>query len=174
MIGLPGVTHTTVYHGLRDVLRRLPEVTLVTHEPNSIEKRSLRAVFDSDRLTPPTGPENPSLSVEWRLHDGTEYFRIDYIDPTVRFIVVGIVTMIIPILDRFTSSTRRLRWKLLTTNRRTSTARFPPKYSGTLQPASWTRSFRLLLHQKMRSKLYNNDPPDFSTLPTERGYDRIR
>lgn len=85
MSGFPGVVDTTIYHGLNDVLKRLPEVTTVTYEPNSIEKRALCAFFDPNRLTPPTGPETSYLTIEWRLHEETQYFRIDYADPNVPF-----------------------------------------------------------------------------------------
>ena len=63
-MGLAGTTDSSVYEGLRDVLRRQPEVTSVTYRPDSIEKRFLRATIVPERLEPPTGPESPTLDVE--------------------------------------------------------------------------------------------------------------
>ena len=42
-MGLPGVTDSTVYEGLRDVLQRQPEVTTVNYEPDTISKKFLQA-----------------------------------------------------------------------------------------------------------------------------------
>lgn len=84
-MGLPGVTDSTVYDGLRDVLKRQPEVTAVTDEPDSISKRFLRAEIDPARVTPATGPDSPTLDVEWRYDGGDQYYRIHYADPNTGF-----------------------------------------------------------------------------------------
>ncbi|MDR5657376.1 hypothetical protein RH831_09305 [Halodesulfurarchaeum sp. HSR-GB] len=65
----------------RDVLDRVPEITLVEYEPDPIEARQLRAVFDPDRLPPATGPESPELTIRWYRQDPHDWFRVDYIDP---------------------------------------------------------------------------------------------
>lgn len=49
----------------RDVLDRVPHVTRVEYVPDAIEAKRLRAVFEPDRLDPPTGPDPPTLSVVW-------------------------------------------------------------------------------------------------------------
>lgn len=84
-MGLPGVTDSAVYDGLKDVLQRQPEVSAVTYQPNSISKRFLRAKIDPDRVTPPTGPEPPTLDVEWRYDQGEQHYRIHYADPNTGF-----------------------------------------------------------------------------------------
>ena len=80
-MGLPGVTDSSVYEGLSDVLRRQPEVTSVTYEPDSITRRVLRAQLAPDRPTPPTGPQSPTLEVEWRYAGDEQCYRIHYADP---------------------------------------------------------------------------------------------
>lgn len=84
-MGLPGVTDSAVYNGLKDVLQRQPEVTTVTYEPDRISKRFLRAEIDPDRVVPPTGPESPTLEVEWRYVGHGQYYRIHYADPNTDF-----------------------------------------------------------------------------------------
>ncbi|MFB6128537.1 MAG: hypothetical protein ABEJ47_02125 [Halorhabdus sp.] len=84
-MSLPGTTDPSVYRGLRDVLQRQPEVTRVTYEPDSILKRFIRATIDPDRVTPPTGPEQPTLDVEWRFSDDEQWYRIHYADPNTGF-----------------------------------------------------------------------------------------
>jgi len=84
-MGLPGVTDSTVYEGLRDVLQRQPEVTTVNYEPDTISKKFLRAKIDPSRITPPTGPQSPKLDVEWRYSQGEQYYRIHYADPNTGF-----------------------------------------------------------------------------------------
>jgi hypothetical protein len=84
-MGLPGTTDPSVYEGLRDVLRRQPEVTSVTYRPDSIEKRYLRATIAPERVDPPTGPEGPTLDVEWRFGSGGQQYRIHYADPNTGF-----------------------------------------------------------------------------------------
>ncbi|WP_101295987.1 hypothetical protein [Halegenticoccus soli] len=84
-MGLPGVTDSSTYEGLKDVLQRQPEVTSVNYEPNSISKRFLRATIDPNRVSPSTGPEPPALDVEWRYADGDTYYRIHYFDPNTGF-----------------------------------------------------------------------------------------
>lgn len=84
-MGLPGVTDSTVYHGLRDVLTRQPEVASVEYRPDSISRRYLRAAIDPNRVSVPTGPEPPVLEVEWRFVDEEPYYRIHYHDPNTGF-----------------------------------------------------------------------------------------
>jgi len=84
-MSLPGTTDPSVYRGLRDVLKRQPEVTTVTYEPDSILKQFLRATIDPDRVTPPTGSERPTIDVEWRFSDDEQWYRIHYADPNTGF-----------------------------------------------------------------------------------------
>ncbi|WP_255171228.1 hypothetical protein [Natrononativus amylolyticus] len=84
-MGLPGVTDSAVYDGLKDVLQRQPEITAVEYEPDSISKRFVRATIDPNRVTPTTGPQSPTLEVEWRYADGDAYYRIHYADPNTGF-----------------------------------------------------------------------------------------
>ena len=84
-MGLPGVTDSTVYEGLRDVLQRQPEVTTVNYEPDTISKKFLRAKIDPSRINPPTGPQSPKLDVEWRYSQSEQYYRIHYADPNTGF-----------------------------------------------------------------------------------------
>jgi len=84
-MGLPGVTDSTVYEGLKDVLQRQPEVTTVNYEPDTITKKFLRAQIDPTRVDPPTGPDPPTLDVEWRYDGGAQYYRIHYADPNTGF-----------------------------------------------------------------------------------------
>lgn len=69
----------------RDVLERVPHVTTVEYRPDTVEARSLRAVFDPDRLDPPTGPEQTELAVEWYRQTPRDWFRVDYSDPNTGF-----------------------------------------------------------------------------------------
>lgn len=80
-MGLPGTTDSSVYEGLKDVLQRYPVVTTVTYAPDSIRKRALHARTDPSRIVPPTGPESPTIDVEWRFVDDTPYYRIHYANP---------------------------------------------------------------------------------------------
>jgi hypothetical protein len=66
-MGLSGTTDSSVSEGLRDVLQRHPVTTNVVYKPDSIVKRSLQAEIDPDRVLPPTGPEPPTVAVEWRF-----------------------------------------------------------------------------------------------------------
>jgi hypothetical protein len=84
-MGLAGTTDPSVYEGLRDVLQRQLEVTTVTYQPDSIRKRSLRAEVAPERVEPPTGPESPTLDVEWRFTGGESRYRIHYADPNTGF-----------------------------------------------------------------------------------------
>lgn len=84
-MGLPGVTDSTVYHGLRDVLNRQPEVVSVEYRPDSISKRYLQATIDPDRLPVDAGPSPPRLEVEWRFVGDEPYYRIHYHDPNTGF-----------------------------------------------------------------------------------------
>lgn len=84
-MGLPGTTDSSAYTGLKDVLQRHPVTTTVTYEPDSIVKQFLRAEIDPGRVEPPTGPESPTLDVEWRFIEGSQYYRIHYADPNTGF-----------------------------------------------------------------------------------------
>lgn len=84
-MGLPGVTDSTVYEGLKDVLQRQPEVTSVEYKPDSITKKFLRATVSSTRVPVPTGPEPPALDIEWRYYRDETYYRIHYHDPNTGF-----------------------------------------------------------------------------------------
>jgi len=103
-MGLPGTVDSSVYDGLRDVLRRYPVVTAVTYEPDSIVKRFLRATVDPNRVTPATGPSSPTLDVEWRYADDLQYYRIHYATRTPGFEpAAGIATTTIRNSVRYTS-----------------------------------------------------------------------
>lgn len=69
----------------RDVLERVPQITVVEYVPDAIEAKQLHATFDPDRLDPPTGPESPELTVKWSRQNPHDWFRIDYIDPNTDF-----------------------------------------------------------------------------------------
>ena len=84
-MGLSGTTDSSVYEGLRDVLKRHPVTTNVVYKPDSIVKRYLQAEIDPDRVVPPTGPETPTLDVEWRFRDEESSYRIHYADPNTGF-----------------------------------------------------------------------------------------
>lgn len=84
-MGLSGTVDQSVYEGLKDVLQRYPLVTTVTYEPDSIVKKFLRAEVDPNRVTPPTGPERPTIDVEWRFDQNQSYYRIHYADPNTGF-----------------------------------------------------------------------------------------
>lgn len=45
----------------RDLLDRVPQITMVESVPDDIEATELRATFDPSRLDPPTGPDSPEL-----------------------------------------------------------------------------------------------------------------
>jgi hypothetical protein len=82
---LPGTTDSSVYEGLKDVLQRHSFITTVTYEPDSIVKQFLRAQIDPSRVVPATGPESPTLDVEWRFVGDEPYYRIHYADPNSGF-----------------------------------------------------------------------------------------
>ena len=84
-MGLPGTIDTSVYNGLRDVLNRHPKITAVGFEPDSISKEFIRANIAPARIEPPTGPDSPTLEVEWRFRRDSEYYRIHYADPNTGF-----------------------------------------------------------------------------------------
>lgn len=69
----------------RDVLDRVPQITHVEYVPDAIEARRLRALFDPDRLDPPTGPEAPELVVVWYRQGPHDWFRANYSDPNAGF-----------------------------------------------------------------------------------------
>lgn len=84
-MGLSGTTDSSVYEGLRDVLKRHPVTTNVVYKPDSIVRQYLRADIAPDRVVPRTGPESPTLDVEWRFLDDEPYYRIHYADPNTGF-----------------------------------------------------------------------------------------
>lgn len=84
-MGLSGTIDGSVYEGLKDVLQRHSVVTTVAYEPDSIVKKSLRAQVDPSRVIPPTGPESPTLDVEWRFTTDDQYYRIHYANPNTGF-----------------------------------------------------------------------------------------
>lgn len=69
----------------RDVLERVPHITTVEYVPDEVEAKQLKATFDSDRLEPPTGPEDPELVIEWYRQTPRDWFRINYNDPNTGF-----------------------------------------------------------------------------------------
>lgn len=84
-MGLSGTIDGSVYNGLKDILQRYPRTTSVTYEPDSITKRFLRADVDPARIVPPTGPQPPTLDVEWRFDGEEQQYRIHYADPNTGF-----------------------------------------------------------------------------------------
>ena len=84
-MGLSGTTDSSVYEGLRDVLQRHSVTTNVVYKPDSIVKRYLQAEVDPDRIVPPTGPQSPTLDVEWRFVGNEGFYRIHYADPNTGF-----------------------------------------------------------------------------------------
>lgn len=84
-MGLRGTTDSSVYEGLKDVLQRYPAVRTVAYEPDSIVKTSLRAEVEPNSVVPPTGPESPTLDVEWRFTTNEQYYRIHYADSNTGF-----------------------------------------------------------------------------------------
>ncbi len=84
-MGLPGTTSSSVYEGLKDVLQRHPTTTTVAYKPDSIVRQFLQAEIDPSRVVPPTGPEPPTLDVEWRFVEDEPYYRIHYADSNTGF-----------------------------------------------------------------------------------------
>jgi hypothetical protein len=84
-MGLSGTIDSSVYAGLKDVLRRYPVVTTVAYEPDSITKKFLRTHIDPARVDPSIGPHPPTLDVEWRFTTDDQYYRIHYADPNTGF-----------------------------------------------------------------------------------------
>lgn len=74
--------NANLYHQLkRDVLERVPEIADVEFVPNRAEARRLRATFAPARLDVGTGPESPTLVLEWYRQTPEDWFRVDYSDP---------------------------------------------------------------------------------------------
>lgn len=69
----------------RDVFERVPEIVEVEFRPDRAEAKRLRAVVDPLRLDVDTGPENPSIDVEWYRQEPDDWFRVDYSDPNDGF-----------------------------------------------------------------------------------------
>ncbi|MBC9988408.1 hypothetical protein E4P24_18870 [Haloferax sp. AS1] len=84
-MGLSGTIDSSVYEGLKDVLQRHPAVTSVAYEPDSIVKKFIQAEIDPNRVVPTTGPEAPTLDVEWRFVGDESQFRVHYADPNTGF-----------------------------------------------------------------------------------------
>ncbi|WP_135820887.1 hypothetical protein [Halostella litorea] len=69
----------------QDVLDRIPQIAAVEYIPDEIEAKRLQASFEPARLTPPTGPQPPELSVTWYRQNPHDWFRVDYTDPNTGF-----------------------------------------------------------------------------------------
>ena len=80
-----GVRNVALYSDLYDVLRRQAVVNDVRYVPDAIQKRYLEATVHPERLTQPTGPEPPTITVKWDTRIPYEWFRIDYADPNTGF-----------------------------------------------------------------------------------------
>ncbi len=65
----------------RDVLERVPHIRTIEYVPGAIEATHLQAVFDPDRLEPPTGPEPSELQITWYRGTPRDWFRVNYYDP---------------------------------------------------------------------------------------------
>ena len=84
-MGLSGTIDSSVYEGLKDILQRHPAVRSVSYEPDNIVKKFIQAEVDPNRVVPTTGPESPTLDVEWRFVGDESQFRIHYADPNSGF-----------------------------------------------------------------------------------------
>ena len=84
-MGLSGVTDSSVYEGLKDVLQSHPVVTTVAYEPNSIVKRSLRAQIDPSRVVPPTGPRITSTGRRMAIREKRTVLSHPLPDPNTGF-----------------------------------------------------------------------------------------
>lgn len=81
-----GGPNTYLYAQLkRDVLERVPHITVVEYVPDDVEAKQLKATFDPNRLEPPTGPETPKLVIEWYRQTPHDWFRVNYSDPNTGF-----------------------------------------------------------------------------------------
>lgn len=80
-----GERNPALYRTLKDVLERRAETTVVTYEPDSVQRRYLAAEVDPERVVPPTGPEPPTLTVHWDTAPPHDSFRVDYADPNTGF-----------------------------------------------------------------------------------------
>lgn len=69
----------------QDVLDRVPQIRTVEYVPDDIEAKQLRAIFAPTRLDPPTGPESPTLTVQWYHQTPDDWFRINDTDPNTDF-----------------------------------------------------------------------------------------
>lgn len=81
-----GDPNANLYYQLkRDVLDRVPEVVSVEYVPNRAEATELKATFDPARLDVDTGPEPPTLVVNWYRQTPDDWFHVDYSDPNTGF-----------------------------------------------------------------------------------------
>ncbi|WP_254863700.1 hypothetical protein [Halovivax gelatinilyticus] len=69
----------------RDVLDRIPHIKSVEYRPDPVEATSLCGVFDPNRLDPPTGPDDPEVTIVWVRSTPHDWFRVDYVDPNTNF-----------------------------------------------------------------------------------------
>ncbi|MEF8825961.1 MAG: hypothetical protein V5A27_06430 [Halapricum sp.] len=69
----------------RDVLDRVPHITTVRYVPDDVEATQLEAIFDPNRLDPPTGPDPPTLEITWYRQTPADWFRVNYHDPNTDF-----------------------------------------------------------------------------------------
>lgn len=81
----PGSRTPALYRALKDVLERRAEIVVDTYEPDAIQKRYPAAEVDPRRLTPPTGPDSPTVVVRWEIVTPHDEFRVDYADPNGEF-----------------------------------------------------------------------------------------
>lgn len=63
----------------------MPHITTVESVPDDVVAKQLRATFDPDRLSPPAGPESPTLVIEWDRQTPQDWFRVNYTDPNTGF-----------------------------------------------------------------------------------------
>jgi len=84
-MGLAGTIDSSVYEGLKGLIQRHPVVTTVAYEPDGIRKRAIRAWIGPRRIVPPTGPEPPTIDVEWRFTGDDHSYRIHYADANTGF-----------------------------------------------------------------------------------------
>lgn len=81
-----GDPNAHLYEQLKhDVLERVPHITTVEYFPDTVEASRLRAVFDPNRLTPPTRPQAPELEITWYRQTPHDWFRVNYSDPNTEF-----------------------------------------------------------------------------------------
>ena len=144
-MGLPGVTDSTVYEGLKDVLQRQPEVTTVNYEPDTISKKFLRAKIDPSRINPPTGPQSPKLDVEWRYSQESSTTVSTMQTRTQGSIVDGTEMMITQISEPSISNTSSPKWTTLIIKKPTFRRQPRQRFSGLFWNSSSKKKYRHVL-----------------------------